>query len=72
MEKTTKSKISDAKREANKRYDKKNTIGLGLKFMKNTEADIIERLQQQDSKAGYIKRLIREDIAREKQEKGVK
>ena len=38
MEKTTKSKISDAKREASKRYDKKNTIGLGLKFMKNTEA----------------------------------
>ena len=71
MEKTTKSKISDAKREASKRYDKKNTIGLGLKFMKNTEADIIERLQQQDSKAGYIKRLIREDIEREKQKKGI-
>ena len=35
---------------------------------KKTDADIIAHLEQQDSKQGYIKRLIRQDI--EAQRKG--
>ena len=36
----------------------------GLKYNINTDADIIEQLNKQPSMQGYIKRLIREDIAR--------
>ena len=35
-----------------------------LKYNINTDADIIEHLKRQPSMQGYIKRLIREDIAR--------
>ena len=36
----------------------------GLKLNVNTDADIIDYLQKQPSMQGYIKQLIREDIAR--------
>ena len=36
----------------------------GLKYNVNTDADIIAHLEKQTSMQGYIKRLIREDIAR--------
>ena len=32
------------------------------------DADILEHLAKQDNKMGYIKRIIREDIARQKEE----
>lgn len=34
--------------------------------MHNTEADILEKLSSVENKAGYIKSLIRADIAKEK------
>ena len=34
--------------------------------MKNTEQDIIQKLDSVPNKAGYIKQLIRADIARDK------
>lgn len=40
-----------------------------LKFNVNTDADIIERLKEQESIQGYIKRLIRADIEKEEKEK---
>lgn len=49
------------------RFDKLNSKRYVLKVMTNTEADIIEQLEQQPNKAGYIKRLIREDVERNKQ-----
>lgn len=36
----------------------------GFKLNINTDADIIAHLSKQDSMQGYVKRLIREDIAR--------
>lgn len=47
------------------RYDRKTARRIMLKLNKNTDADIISKLEEQDSMQGYIKRLIREDIARE-------
>ena len=38
----------------------------GLKYNIRTDADIIAQLEKQPSMQGYIKRLIREDIARER------
>jgi len=50
----------------NKKYDSANTIQLSLKFNKKTDADILEQLEKQDNKQGYIKKIIREDIAKTK------
>ena len=37
-----------------------------FRFNNNTDADIIEQINAQDSKLGYIKKLVREDIERSK------
>ena len=45
-------------------WDKENTVGVKLKLNKRSDGDIIERLQMEPNKQGYIKALIRADIAR--------
>ena len=49
---------------AKARYDAKTAARISLKLNKGTDADILERLEQVPSKQGYIKRLIRADIAK--------
>lgn len=46
------------------RYDRKNCTGLYLKLNRVMDADILARLEGVESKQGYIKSLIRADIAR--------
>ena len=48
--------------EAKRAWDAKNTTHVNLKLNKKTDADILEHLDQQESKQGYIKGLIRKDI----------
>jgi hypothetical protein len=50
---------------ANKKYNKEKTIVVPMRLVINTEQDIIQRLNGVGNKSGYIKRLIREDIARD-------
>lgn len=45
-----------------KEYDKNKRIQVVIKLNKETDSDIIEILNQVESKQGYIKSLIREDI----------
>ena len=45
-------------------FDKENTIKLTLKMNKRTDADIVQFLQAVENKQGYLKQLIRADIAR--------
>lgn len=47
-------------------YEKNNTVGVYLKLNKKTDADIIKLLTDIKNKQGYIKALIRDDIARSK------
>ena len=47
-------------------YDQENTRQIKFKFNKKTDADILEKLDSLSNKQSYIKRLIREDIARNK------
>lgn len=48
------------------KYDKENTVRFGVKLNKKTDADVIEALKTaKEGKQGYIKRLIREDIAKQ-------
>lgn len=54
---------------AQNKYLKNNARRISFTFMKSTESDIIEQIDKQSNKAGYIKRLIREDIEREQAKK---
>lgn len=56
---------TEARKKANKRYDDNNTVQFKMKLNKNTDKDILERLDNVESKQTYIKRLIREDMHRE-------
>lgn len=49
---------------AQEKYDKVNTVRMALKLNKNTDADILKKLDEVESKQGYIKELIRRDIAK--------
>ena len=56
---------SKAQLRAQAKYDKDNTVQIKLKLNKKTDADIIKRISEADSKQGYIKELIRIDILRD-------
>ena len=53
------------------KYQKANTKTYLIRINKNTEQDIIKRLESVKSKNGYIKKLIREDAFINNLEKGV-
>lgn len=55
------------KYKAQNKYDKANTVRISLKLNKNTDADVLQWLDEQESKQGAIKELIRADIAHGKQ-----
>lgn len=57
-------KQPSAKVMAVMKYQHDNTKLYGVRVGKKTEADIIAKLDSVDNKQGYIKRLIREDIAK--------
>lgn len=52
--------------EAQEAWKRDNTRHYGMRMNKNTDADVIEQLDKQPSIQGYIKRLVREDIERER------
>ena len=47
---------------AKAKYAKEKTKRYVVQVIKTTEADILEKLEKQDNKSGYIKSLIRQDI----------
>lgn len=53
--------VSDAQKRASAKYQKKSTKNVSIRFMPS-DADLLEWLDAQPNKAGYIKRLIREDM----------
>lgn len=59
---------SESQLKAQIKYDEKNTTRISLKLNIHTDKDIIEWLWRQKSKQGAIKRLIREDIAKNTRE----
>lgn len=50
--------------KAQKKYDAKNTKQFHLKLNRNTDWDVLEKLDSVPSKQGYIKQLIRADLNR--------
>lgn len=57
---------SEAKLRANSKSNKINTTMICVRLSYNTDADIIKRLDEVDSKMGYIKELIRKDMQTKK------
>lgn len=55
---------TEAQKRAVAKYDADNTKKIVLKLNLKTDADILQRLQEVETKQGYIKRLIRDDIQR--------
>lgn len=53
------------------KYQKANTTQVNIRLSKKYDTDVLEKLDSlvDEGKSTYIKKLIREDIAREKGEK---
>jgi hypothetical protein len=49
---------------ATHKYDKKTYQRYLIRINKNTEKDLIDKLEAQKSKNGYIKSLIKKDISK--------
>lgn len=47
------------------KYERENLLRVMVKFNRKTEPELVERVEQEESKAGYLKRLVKEDIERE-------
>lgn len=56
--------ITEAQKRAQDKYDKANTRRVMLKLNTTTDADVLAKLDAVESKQGYIKRLIREDLSK--------
>lgn len=54
--------VTESKIRANNKFNKANTKVVGLRLNLKTDTDIIQKLDEVDSKMGYIKELIRKDI----------
>lgn len=52
----------EVQRKAQAKYDAKTAYKVGLKFNRNTDADILDKLDTVNNKQGYIKALIRQDM----------
>ena len=48
-------------------YEKENLRQIRLKINRKTEPELLEWIEKQDNIQGYIKRLILEDMEREKE-----
>lgn len=59
-------KTSQAALKAIATYQKKTIKPVKINLHKSIDADIIEKLESVESKQGYIKELIRADIAKNK------
>jgi len=54
------------KKEYDRQYAKENLQQIKFSLNKETDADILEWLSKQPNKAGYLKELIRKDMAEKK------
>ena len=56
-------KSTESQIRASVKYNKENTVQISLKLNRSTDADLIDSLNRVKNKQGYIKELIRRDIA---------
>ena len=51
------------------KYMAANVRRMSFDFNRRTDADVIEQLEKQPNRTGYVKKLVRDDIEREKRDK---
>lgn len=51
-----------------KRYDEKNLVRVTVGFNRKTEPELVQRIEAEESRATFLKRLVREQVEREKKE----
>lgn len=56
-------RTTPAQLRAGAKYDRENTKQVMLKLNRRTDADILAALEREPNVQGYIKRLIRADLA---------
>ncbi|MCI9553022.1 MAG: hypothetical protein HFE94_05755 [Acutalibacter sp.] len=56
--------MAEKKETPQDRYHRAHTTSVTIRFMNNTEGDILKKLSSVPNKAGYIKSLIRADMAK--------
>ena len=56
--------VTEAQKRAINKYNKEKMVNRSIRFSPN-EKDLLAHLDAQPNKAGYIKRLIREDMEKE-------
>lgn len=49
-----------------KKYESEKVLKVTVGFSRISEPELVERVEKQESRAGYLKRLVKEDIEREK------
>ena len=49
----------------NARYEKENLLKVSVAFNRKTEPELVAKMEEQEHKASYLKRLVKEDIERE-------
>ena len=50
---------------ANQRYERDTLLKVSVAFNRNTEPELVAKVEEQESKAGYLKRLVKEDVERD-------
>jgi len=58
--------LSIPETEARKKWVKENTSTVCIRLNHNTDSDIVKKLDTITNRQGYIKELIRQDIAKKK------
>lgn len=53
---------TEAQKRARKKYEAKTKVQVLLKLNRNTDKDILTKLERVSNKQGYIKELIRADL----------
>lgn len=53
---------TEAQKRAREKYERANTVQFKMKLNKNTDADILAKLDAVGNKQGYVKDLIRADL----------
>ena len=54
---------------SNARYERANLMKVTVSFNRRTEPELVERMEEQEQKATYLKDLVRRDLEADKENK---
>lgn len=54
--------MPEEKYEPQRRYHAKAILRVTVDFNRNTESELVERIENEPNKAGYIKKLVKKDV----------